>query len=206
MEALRAPRPHDLLRLSDAAAPSLPGDAPGWTRDALLAAPWVVVRRGTAPAGLIPVGIRGTTRYQRYPWWVTADQVHHTVTPEDLSLGDLPVSRDLPALRTLAAIRTTLYDMDVHWGPTGSVGFELATGILAATGGSDLDLVVRAPPDPALLVALHHRLTGLDARVDCQVETRWGAVALAEMVSKCGEVLVRTATGPLLVSRDVAVP
>jgi phosphoribosyl-dephospho-CoA transferase len=206
METLRAPRPHDLLRLLGAAAPSLPVDAPVWTRDALLAAPWVVVRRCTAPAGLIPVGIRGTTRYQRYPWLVTPDQVHHTVTPEDLSLADLPAGRDLPATRTLAAIRTTLHDMDVQWGPTGSVGFELATGIPTATSASDLDLVVRAPADPALLVALHHRLAGLDARVDCQVETRWGVVALAEMVSECGEVLMRTATGPLLVSRDVAVP
>jgi phosphoribosyl-dephospho-CoA transferase len=206
METLKRPRPHDLLRLSEAAARSLPVDAPVWTREALRAAPWVVVRRSTAPDGLIPVGIRGTTRAQRHPWWVTPDQVRHTVTPEDLRVVDLSASRDLPVLRALAAVRAALRDMDIHWGPTGSVGFELATGIPAATPESDLDLVAHAPADPALLVALHHRLSSLATRIDCQVETRSGAIALAELVSGSGEILMRTATGPRLVSRDVAVP
>jgi phosphoribosyl-dephospho-CoA transferase len=206
MEALRTRRPHDLLRLSDRAAQSLPIDAPVWTRDALRAAPWVVVRRSPARDGFIPVGIRGTTRAQRHPWWVTPDQIRHTVTPEDLSVVDPPASRDLPAMRTLAAVRATLRDTDIDWGPTGSVGFELATGIPAATPESDLDLVLRAPADPALLAALHHRLTSLDTRVDCLVETCSGAIALAELVSDNGEILMRTTAGPRLMLRDVAVP
>lgn len=31
------------------------------------------------------------------------------------------------------------------WGPTGSVGFELASGVESVTAASDFDIVVRAP-------------------------------------------------------------
>jgi phosphoribosyl-dephospho-CoA transferase len=89
------------------------------------------------------------------------------------------------------------------WGPTGSVGFELATGAATATADSDLDLVVRAPLlTPRVLtrlVELHARLKGVSVRVDCQIETVGGAIALAELASAASEVLVKTNAGPTLV-------
>jgi phosphoribosyl-dephospho-CoA transferase len=206
MDVMTAPQPHDLLRLHPAAGGLLPLDAPAWVRDVLQTTAWVVVRRDEALDGLIPVGVRGINRSQRYPWWVAPEWVRHNVTPEALRIVEPRARRHLPAMRTLAAVRAALRDMAIDWGPTGSVGFELATGVPTATPESDLDLVVRAPADPAQLAVVHHRLLGLDARVDCQVETRSGAIALAELVSGCDEILARTTTGPRLIPHAAAMP
>ena len=56
-----------------------------------------------------------------------------------------------------------------------------------------------------LLTAIHRDLAALPVRVDCQVETPLGAIALAELVSASDDVLVRTPDGPRLVERAVAV-
>jgi phosphoribosyl-dephospho-CoA transferase len=205
-----SPRPHDLLRLPVMAADFLADDAPSWTRRALRATPWVVVRRAAAPDGLIAVGVRGRERSHRYAWTVRQRDVLETVTPEDLADVGPPAARQVQAIQALSAVRAPLNDAGMAWGPTGSVGFELATGAPTATSDSDLDLVLRAPLlKPAALVrlaVLHHNLTRLGVRIDCQVETSTGAIALAELVSASRDVLVKTSDGPLLLQRTVAVP
>jgi phosphoribosyl-dephospho-CoA transferase len=118
--------------------------------------------------------------------------------------------RELPALSTLQTARPMMEATGLPWGPTGSVGFELATGVTAASPDSDLDLVIRMPDGTAgllpLLVALHRELSGVGVRVDCQVESPIGAIALAELAGGRPDVLVRTAEGPRLVPRAIAVP
>jgi phosphoribosyl-dephospho-CoA transferase len=203
-----SPRPHDLLRLSPAGV--LPPDAPPWAKGALSATPWVVVRRAAAPMGRIAVGLRGTSRSERYATTVDTDDVCEVVAPEDLAHVVLPCGRcELAAMRALDMVRPVLDDTGLPWGPTGSVGFELATAIHAATPESDLDLLVRVPRDSSgtigLLAALHRELGSLAARVDCQVETPSGAVALAELVDGPPDVMLRTAAGPRLVPRAAAV-
>jgi phosphoribosyl-dephospho-CoA transferase len=205
---MTTPRPHDLLLLSAAAADTLPADAPAWTRGALRTAPWVVVRRAVAPAGFVAVGIRGADRSQRYAWLVSANDVQSTVSPEDLTEVHSPAARDVPAILALTEARALLHEARLPWGPTGSVGFELATGIPTATTDSDLDLLVRVDvltaATLARLATLFGRLVELRARVDCQVDTRVGAIALAELVSASTDVLVRTPSGPHLLERVVA--
>lgn len=200
------PRPHDLLRLSVEAPELLPADAPAWTATALGAAPWVVVRRAAARDELVAVGVRGGDRYQRYPWTIAWKSVRELVTPEELA-ATVP-ARNLPALKVLPAVREIFRGL--RWGPTGSVGFELATGLPAASGLSDLDVVVRTPlfDGQALerLSNVHARLARLDVRVDCQVETPGGAIALAELVSTSDDLLMRTPFGPRLVERTFAAP
>ena len=201
-----SPRPHDLLRLR--AARVLLPDAPQWAIDGLRLAPWVVVRRAAAPMGRIAVGVRGTTRSERYAFTVTSHDVCEVVAPEDLAHTVRLPGRELAAMCTLQAVRPLLDDIGLPWGPTGSVGFELATGVPTATPESDLDLVVRLGrglSEASSLVALHRELQSLSARVDCQVETPSGAVALAELVGRQSDVMLRTAEGPRLVSRAVAV-
>ena len=87
--------------------------------------------------------------------------------------------------RALRSVRTFLVEAEVPWGPTGSVGFELATGSPTASPDSDLDLLVRTPHLTSAvlsrLTALHDHFDRLDVRVDCQVETRTGAIALPEL-------------------------
>ncbi|KQY07358.1 hypothetical protein ASD37_15085 [Mycobacterium sp. Root135] len=192
-------RPHDLLRVTGPAA--LPPDAPAWAVHALSDSPWVVVRRDRAPDGCLPVGVRGADRSQRYGTVVAAPDVLETTAPETLT--DV-VGRDLPAIRALRSLRPLLDDTGLAWGPTGSVGFELATGHPAATATSDLDLLIRLcelrRALPAL-VSLNHAFGSAACRVDCQVETLCGAATLAELVDGRPEVMVRTAEGPRLVDR-----
>jgi phosphoribosyl-dephospho-CoA transferase len=206
-DAMRtAPRPHDLLRLTGADV--APPDAPGWVGVALRTTPWVVVRRAESTEGLIAVGVRGRHRADRYAMTVDAGDVIETRSPEALTRS--PAASGVPAMQTLNGVRAALDRTGLSWGPTGSVGFELATGVPTATGESDLDLLVRvARPVPdvlADLTDLSRLFIGQPARIDCQIETLWGAVALTELVADQPEILIRTAAGPRLVSRAVAVP
>lgn len=88
----------------------------------------------------------------------------------------------------------------VALGPTGSTGFTLATGHIAVTAASDLDLVVRVASLPPLdvLTDWHRAFERLPARVDCQIDLPAGALALAEVV-KADRVLLKTRDGPVLV-------
>ena len=200
-------RPHDLLRLSNASL--LAPEAPPWVTCALGATPWIVVRRGPAPMGRIAVGVRGTSRSERYATAVDPDDVCEVVGPEDLAHVLPRAGRELAAMCTLQSVRGALDDTRLPWGPTGSIGFELATGISTATTESDLDLLVRLPRGSqgglVLLAALHREFRSLAVRVDCQVETPSGAVALAELAGGQSDVMLRTAAGPRLVPRAVAV-
>ena len=201
-----SPRPHDLLRLSGR---RVPPDAPRWASAALGVTPWVVVRRAAAPTGRIAVGVRGTTRSERYATTVNPNDVCEVIEPENLANVLPRPGRDLAALCTLDAVRPILDDTGLPWGPTGSVGFELATGTPTATTKSDLDLIVRVPRGlpgvRELLAALHREFRSLAVRVDCQVETHSGAIALAELIGGQSDVMLRTGAGPRLVPRAVAV-
>jgi phosphoribosyl-dephospho-CoA transferase len=157
---------------------------------------------------LIAVGVRGRDRSHRYAWAVRRDDVSETVAPEDLTDVASRAGREVAALRALSLVRAPFNEAGLAWGPTGSVGFELATGVPTATPDSDLDLVIRAPSLPTALDrldALHRRLGRLAVRIDCQVETHSGAIALAELLSAANDVMVKTPHGPRLVRRSVAV-
>jgi phosphoribosyl-dephospho-CoA transferase len=164
---------------------------------------------GRRPAGSGTDGVRGTSRSERYATAVDTDDVCEVVVPEDLAHVPSRGRRELPAMCTLDTVRPVLDDTGLPWGPTGSVGFELVTAIPTATPDSDLDLLVRVPRGVSaaltLLAALHRQFRSLTARVDCQVETPSGAFALAELVDGPSDVMVRTAAGPRLVPRAVAV-
>ena len=197
-------RPHDMLRLTRGAGLCCEGVVPAWVPVSLARAPWVVVRRVRTQAGLIPVGVRGRTRGERFAAKLAMEAVAARVSPEDLAAArtwrHMPRGRQLGSLRVLDAVDELFASLDLVWGPTGSVGFELATGVAAASAASDLDIVVRAPEfwplDRALDVV--EDLALLPARVDAQLDTPAGAVTLAEYV-RGGRVLVRTPDGPRLI-------
>ncbi|GAS94974.1 phosphoribosyl-dephospho-CoA transferase [Mycolicibacterium canariasense] len=188
--------PHDLLQCS--ATPVLPPAAPDWVHDALEATPWVVVRRARARPGRIAVGVRGPTRSARFPFQMSTEDAIAVVTPEELARRR--VAPDRPALRALELIGPVLDEAGVAWGPTGSVGFELATHVRTVTADSDLDLIIRMPRPTQLAVA-DEAVRASAVRIDCQVETQLGAVALAELTGGTTEVLLRTADGPRLIAR-----
>lgn len=197
-------RPHDVLRLRR--LPVLDGE-PAWVREAFLHAPFAVVRRAQSASGFIAVGIRGANRAQRYGTWVEDEDVAFAMPPEELVARDPGSARErLPAFSALAELRRAPSSLGPFvWGPAGSVGFELATGLPTATGSSDLDLLIRAPErlDHAAAGRLLSELLALaqraGVRIDAQLETPAGGVALAELAGGKRQVMARANTGASLV-------
>ncbi len=108
----------------------------------------------------------------------------------------------VPALAALARVAPILGLRGERWGPGGSVGFEIATGVPAATEASDLDLILRqerrlAPGEARALLAMLVEAAA-PARVDVLLETPSGGVALADLAAMPAQVLVRTTDGPRL--------
>jgi phosphoribosyl-dephospho-CoA transferase len=191
------PRPHDLLRIASVAQLCRMG--PAWVTPALQDTPWVVVRRARCAPGYLPVGIRGPSRSHRHATLIDVGSVAEVLSPAHLvdrvdRLPDLPVT---DALRRAAGL---LAPTGLRWGPGGSVGFSLATGVLAATPTSDLDLVLTADDVPPLatLADLREAFHELPARVDCQLDLPIGGIALDDLLGPTDQVLVRTNDGPTL--------
>jgi len=198
--------PHDLLCIPGADSLLSDGATPDWVHRAMEQSSVVVVRRASMAGGLIPVGVRGQSRSERFAASVPLRCVSKRVKPEDLiAQGQWkgnPRSGVVPAMHVIEKLAQEWPLPVLVWGPTGSVGFELATGVHSATPESDLDLVIRA----------HERLSMEDAEillgtvnqygvaVDVQIETPFGSVSLREYVAPSSkQLLLKTCNGPRLV-------
>jgi phosphoribosyl-dephospho-CoA transferase len=201
----RAVKPHDLLRIT--VDPHAFPDAPEWVGRALVRAPYVVVRRAPSLKGVIAVGVRGAERRERFGTWLDSSHAIAVVTPEELR-GVAPEAGrvDLPAFALLRAIAPLCDDTGCAWGPTGSVGFELASGVATVTPTSDLDLLVRAPAPLTrkqaghFYSALSSAASAMGTRIDIQVETCDSVFSLAEFAGPGGRVMLRSPAGPVLVA------
>ncbi|MET9044492.1 malonate decarboxylase holo-ACP synthase [Streptomyces sp. NPDC004362] len=196
-------RAHDLILLTEPAL-LLSGTEPDWVPRSLANAPWVVIRRAIAPPGRLPVGVRGTARHERHAVHIPQEAAARLVRPEDLRAANGAGAERTAALETLCEVRPHLDETACPWGPVGSVGFEKATGQPVTTPASDLDLVIRTETLPTARWArsVHSRLSGFSARVDCQIETPAGAVALAELAADPPQLALRTSSGPRLLTHD----
>jgi phosphoribosyl-dephospho-CoA transferase len=172
---------HDLLQIDP---DSLLGNtAPSWVNQALSSCPWVVVRRARASAGEIAVGVRGDTRSQRWGGFLSKDLIGKVVRPADLLLVEQSsIPRLTPAMKMLQQVIDRWRDLTLPWGPTGSVGFELATGSPVTSETSDLDIAIRAPARITVerARALWQRVVGLPTRVDIRIETPQCGFSLQE--------------------------
>jgi phosphoribosyl-dephospho-CoA transferase len=204
MSAHSMPAVHSLLRLSSANALEWESDPPQWASESLRRAPFVVMRRPLPQTRDFPVGVRGDARSQRAAAWVSAGAVQECITPQMLAARhawrqrrDFAIMPAVAALEDVAAI----FDgqgMAGQWGPGGSVGFELASGVPSTTPNSDLDIVLDAAASMARADAasLHAELSALKVRIDVLLETPNGAVALAEYAKSAGAILLRSPQGP----------
>jgi phosphoribosyl-dephospho-CoA transferase len=197
MQNLRA---HDLLWAS-----GLPEGAPlpAWLDALWLRAAPLVVRRASCAPGRIPVGARGMLRSERHACEVEAVAVLHRVTPEMLArLAHAPLPGfSCAALDALRQVAPLLDATGWNWGPTGGVGFALASGLPVLRADSDLDLLLRiaAPPDGAQADSLRAIAASVTAcRLDLQIDTGIGGFAYAEWAEDRGRVLLKTDRGPLL--------
>lgn len=178
----------------------LPADAPAWVIESISAGQPVVVGRALSAVGQVAVGVRGPLREQRFAAQMEVTAITRRVRPEELC--HVQGLRDFPALRALAQLRPHLDDSGWVWGVSGSAGFELASGFAALHEGSDLDLILRTPrllsrADAQALVAT---LDTAVCRVDLQLQTPSGAVALREWAGASPRVLLKGATQASLVS------
>ena len=213
------PGVHSLLRIAgpesliwDAPAAATPGAAtPGavadkWIGTALRHLPFVVVRRNAPRPNLLPVGVRGAARWQRAPAWLPMSAMRECITPPML-VSQAAWRRGKHSGTAAIAILDELEGLlAAHgfagcWGPGGSVGAELAGGVVCTTAGSDLDLVlyVESELPRRAARALHADLSALPVRIDALLETPHGGVALADYIGAAERMLLRTAQGPRLV-------
>jgi len=200
-------RTHDLLKvdplhlLLNSERGSQP--IPGWVVDRLKQSPFVVVRSGLITDNAIPIGVRGTERSQRWAMSSRADHVERIIKPFQLLEGASTLSRTnlLPAFRSLQLLKRRWTDLKYEWGPGGSVGFELATGIESVGIDSDLDIVVYADQPIGIDEArsLHHLTMKLPAIVDVRVETPSCAFSLQEYAHRASSnILLRRPSGSML--------
>lgn len=197
-------RPHDLLKLRRC---PVAVDAPAWAHDAFAHAAFAVVRRAPAAPGTVAVGLRGTTRAERYGAYIDENDVETSVPPERLVRALPNPGRDsLAPFTLLRALADNPCLSSYEWGPTGSTAFELATGIPTITPSSDLDLLIRTPAalshdqTEALQVELQACAARAGVRIDVQLETPAGGVALAEWAMRKSLTMVKSADGPRLVA------
>jgi phosphoribosyl-dephospho-CoA transferase len=144
----------------------------------------VVVRRSRAPAGQIAIGVRGAARNERWAGFCSESVIKKIVRPAELLVlsGISAHIRRTPALQALEEVIRRWQGLTLPWGPTGSVGFELACGRQVTNEASDLDIAIYAPnrvaPEEAR--SLWDRVKGLHAKVDVRVETPKCGFSLSE--------------------------
>jgi phosphoribosyl-dephospho-CoA transferase len=197
------PRVHDLLLLNSGRVVPAGENEPQWARPALEHCPWVVVRREHADEGSIAVGVRGVRREQRWAGLADLTDVRQAIGPGLLrSCTAHPMRLTLPAIEALRCVESKLARWSAEWGPVGSTGYELATGLYVTREDSDLDLVIYAP-EPVEREMAHDLFNALKlapAKVDVRIETRCGGFSLEEYVrERTGRILLRTASGRVLV-------
>jgi len=196
-------RPHDLLwPSSQAGLFSAGGVMPDWVNY-----DWpVVLRRAPCNGVLLPVGLRGAGRSRRHAAFLLSGSVLRCVSPESLidAWQFHPGLWSFPCVAALQSISARMRSLGLPWGPTGSTGFALASGIAEVRHDSDLDLVVRASQPLTeqqldLLDGLQHLCPDLGCRIDLQIDTGQGAFAFSEFRRSARRVLLKTASGPVLI-------
>jgi phosphoribosyl-dephospho-CoA transferase len=166
--------------------------------------PWVVVRRGRIADGLIPVGVRGAQRHQRCAGFIRWSDVLEIRQPDQLRLTLANDSRRaLQAFRTLSYLESHLVGLNLSWGPGGSVGYELASGIPTVRDDSDLDFILFVPRqlETTEVQDLWRMISSAPGKVDVLVETPLCGFSLKEFATTSQrKILLRTSDGRILCS------
>ncbi len=199
---------HDLLWVEEL---TLEGDsAPKWYHSHKPTLP-VVVRRAPHRI-LVPVGVRGTQRSERLAAWAHRSKIKKCISPRQIVQSPQAKyywqNSELPPMQCLSEVEAICEHFSIEWGVTGSLGYELVSGIRCARKESDIDISIylEHPVDDNSLMQFSNHLDQLSCRVDTQIETPYGAVALKEWVAREGvaKVMIKTDQGPILTTNPWA--
>jgi len=197
-------KPHDLLELKSHHDLISYSPLPDWVKESLSLSPFVVIRRALSPKGQIAVGVRGNTRSERFAAFLPIDHIIQRITPEDLAQKKTwqkqTHSRNMDIYQFLDELSNYLETLELKWGPTGSIGFELASGRNVVKNTSDIDLLIRSHEKMPRKTAekIYTYVKESNIRVDVQIEAAKGAFALEEYAKGTSPLLIRTLNGPVL--------
>lgn len=192
-------QPHDLLWVKNIVVQE---EKPNWYANHIMTRPVVVRRAKHNP--LIPVGIRGSKKTQRLACWVNRQDIIKTMSAIEIAKQQQWLRQyaqhPLQQFKALQNIELIFSQLNLSWGLCGSLGFELATGLVVANGNSDIDLIVYMldKQESEKLVLLWKMLQKLPFKADLQIETPIGAIALYEWMNKPEKIMVKTNLGPIL--------
>lgn len=191
---------HDIVKFESIAVLEKTTPIPDWVFNAPAAKNYGVVRRMPIMDDMVPIGLRGNIREQRFGTFIHQSRIVEVMTPIELVDRIEGYTNEIH-LPTLKKIKQAFEQFNLRWGPTGSVGFELATAISVTTERSDIDVCIYMEEiDRELLIEVGKILETLERRVDVQVEmASVGAFLLHDFLKheKLGFV-VRTPFGPQL--------
>ncbi|WP_408010102.1 malonate decarboxylase holo-ACP synthase [Pseudalkalibacillus sp. A8] len=198
-------QPHDLLKIKEGNHLIEKENLPGWLSPYVSDVRYVVVRRAPIIDREIPIGIRGKTRTERFGTFIPIGDVIERITPEQLAKGQIwktyPFYERYDVFQALDLVESVLQQYQLSWGPTGSVGFELASGQPTITETSDLDIIIRTndiPIDAAREIV--SAFEEANVRIDPLVEMQDGAISLIEYSKGQPPILIRTTDGPKLIN------
>ncbi|MDF7672931.1 malonate decarboxylase holo-ACP synthase [Lactobacillus sp. ESL0701] len=196
--------PHTLIKVSNLAA-LVPHELPLWAQKMLAQAPYVIVRRGDQGAQ-IPVGIRGFNRSQRFATFLPSGQWQKLISPQQ-ALRYLPnLAKERAKLAAFIKLREIMPLLNgYNWGISGSLQFELVTGIPVVNAASDVDIILPNLPRMPRREAsgLIDRLQAVypEIHTDIQVTKGQNGFSLEEFAQQRADtILLKTMTGPKLVT------
>jgi len=201
---------HDLLRLKDGCDIIGRFSKPKWVDEALKRAPFVVVRRAPFLNNKVPVGIRGKLRNERFGGLLLQGNISNIISPQKIVSNKLwlntPRFSQIQVFSALDFVNSIFKSHGLSWGPTGSVGFELVSGIPTVKSTSDLDIAIYVQELLPSIIAkqIYVKLKKAPVPVDAQLETPHGAVSLEEYARGDTPILLRTINGPMLVKNPWA--
>ncbi len=173
---------------------------PQWALERWQRSPYHVIRRAVSRNHEIPIGIRGTSRGERFGCYIPFSWVEAVIRPQDLVTGKIWQTwsrgeRFPEMLTTIEAMADIL--SDIEWGIGGSLGYELTTGQATITENSDLDLILYPSHKFSRERAIEWMALSNDCakKVDLQVEIAKGAFHLAEYASGAHKVLLKKTDG-----------
>lgn len=197
-------KPHTLVKFDGVKSLTSDLPSPEWLPSVLCNCKIAVIRRDVFRPGLVPVGIRGRQKAERFGAWLSIDSIVDIITPNMLTKLENWQSKyafKMPdPVWSLKEITPVLDSTGFCWGPTGSTAFELATGKPSVRMSSDLDLVIDMfePLDSRTAANLLYILEITSkSNIDVQLETPMGGVSLREYVTS-SRVMVKSSSGPFL--------